>query len=180
MYNIVVGREDYKIVLLEENMIDNRKLKVYLDTSVISYLKQDDAPEKTGITLNLWEKFKTGVYDICISQITIDEMNECPEPKLSFLKTKLSEIKYINFKLDDKCFELAKEIIEKGILPRKSIDDSYHIAIAMINGCDIITSWNFKHIVNIQTINGTRTISQLKGYKDINILNPLTLLEMEV
>ena len=50
----------------------------------------------------------------------------------------------------------------------------------MINGCDIITSWNFKHIVNIQTINGTRTISQLKGYKDINILNPLTLLEMEV
>ena len=67
-----------------------QKLKVYLDTSVISYLKQDDA-----------------------------------------------------------CFELAKEIIDKGILPSKSIDDSYHIATA-------------------------------KGYKSINILNPLTLLEMEV
>lgn len=120
------------------------------------------------------------MYDICISQITIDEMNECPEPKLSFLKAKLNEIKYINFKLDDRCFELAKEIIEKGILPRKSVDDSYHIATAIINGCDIITSWNFKHIVNIQTIDGARIISQLKGYKSINILNPLTLLEMEV
>lgn len=160
-------------------MID-RKLKVYLDTSVISYLQQEDAPEKTNITLKLWEKFKTGIYEICISQVTIDEMNECPEPKLSFLKKKLNEIKYTNFTLDNECLVLAKEIIEKGILPRKSIDDSYHIATALVNGCDIITSWNFKHIVNIQTIDGTRTISQLKGYNSINILNPLTLLEMEV
>lgn len=69
--------------------MNERRLKVYLDTSVISYLKQDDAPEKTGITLNLWERFKTGIFDIYLSQITIDEMNECPEPKLSFLKNKL-------------------------------------------------------------------------------------------
>lgn len=32
------SRECYEIVLLEKNMIDNRKLKVYLDTSVISHL----------------------------------------------------------------------------------------------------------------------------------------------
>ncbi|MBR4314184.1 MAG: twitching motility protein PilT [Lachnospiraceae bacterium] len=99
--------------------MSERKFKVYLDTSVISYLKQDDAPEKTGITLNLWEKFKAGIYDVCISQITIDEMNECPEPKLTFLKNKLREIKYTCFKLDDDCFELAKEIITKGILKQK-------------------------------------------------------------
>ena len=41
--------------------MDDRKLKVYLDTSVISYLKQDDAPDETKITLRLWEKFKTGI-----------------------------------------------------------------------------------------------------------------------
>ena len=39
-------------------IMNDRKLKVYLDTSVISYLKQDDAPEKTGITLNLWKNLK--------------------------------------------------------------------------------------------------------------------------
>jgi hypothetical protein len=32
-----------------------RKLKVYLDTSVISYLYQLDAPEKMKDTLELWE-----------------------------------------------------------------------------------------------------------------------------
>lgn len=34
------------IIRLENNMIDNRKLKVYLDTSVISHLWQLDSPEK--------------------------------------------------------------------------------------------------------------------------------------
>ena len=32
-----------------------RKLKVYLDTSVISHLAQEDVPEKMTDTLKLWE-----------------------------------------------------------------------------------------------------------------------------
>lgn len=58
MYNLIISRENYEFVLLEENMIDNKKLKVYLDTSVISYLMQTDALERMVKTLQLWEKFK--------------------------------------------------------------------------------------------------------------------------
>lgn len=53
-------------------------------------------------------------------------------------------------------------------------------SIFLINDCDIILSWNFRHLVNVKTINGVRAISMIKGYKNINILNPMTLLEMEV
>lgn len=58
LYNLIISRENYEFVLLEENMIDNKKLKVYLDTSVISYLMQTDALERMVKTLQLWEKFK--------------------------------------------------------------------------------------------------------------------------
>lgn len=34
------------------------KLKIYLDTSVISYLQQEDAPEKMRDTLDLWSKIE--------------------------------------------------------------------------------------------------------------------------
>ena len=44
-------------------MDDNGKLKVYLDTSVVSYLKQDDAPEKTGIALKHYWKWRCN-YEI--------------------------------------------------------------------------------------------------------------------
>ncbi len=39
-----------------------KKLKVYLDTSVISYLQQEDAPEKMQETRALWEMFEQDVY----------------------------------------------------------------------------------------------------------------------
>ena len=52
--------------------------------------------------------------------------------------------------------------------------------MAVLNECDVIISWNFKHLVNIKTIQGVRKITQLKGFKDIEIINPITLLEMEV
>ena len=35
-------------------------MKIYLDTSVISYLLQPDAPEKMEETGRLWEKLKEG------------------------------------------------------------------------------------------------------------------------
>jgi predicted nucleic acid-binding protein len=44
-----------------------RKFKVYLDTSTISYLSQDDAPEKMQETLEFWDDVKSGVYDVFIS-----------------------------------------------------------------------------------------------------------------
>ena len=55
-----------------------------------------------------------------------------------------------------------------------------NIAAAVIYGCDCIISWNFKHIVNIKTIRGIRAITNLRGYKPVEIINPSVLLESEV
>ncbi len=67
-----------------------RKLRVYLDTSVISHLMQEDVPEKMSETRKLWELFKQGKYDAYLSQITLQEIEDCPEPKRSEL------IKYLD------------------------------------------------------------------------------------
>jgi hypothetical protein len=41
--------------------------------------------------------------------------------------------------------------------------------------CDVIVSWNFKHIVNDKTIEGVKTISQTKNLKSIKIYCPSIL-----
>ena len=81
------------------------KLKVYLDTSVISHLLQNDVPEK---------------------------------------------------------MEIAQQIIDMGILTKKSYDDCQHIGAAITSECDCIISWNFKHIVNIKTISYGDKCRELK------------------
>ena len=51
-----------------------RRMKVYLDTSAISHLDQPEMPEKTGKTLEIWEYFKQGKCDICISESVLTEL----------------------------------------------------------------------------------------------------------
>lgn len=153
-----------------------KKLKVYLDTSVISYLQQKDAPERMKDTLALWEQFEAGKYDVYLPQVTLDEIDDCPEPKKTVLYEYLRKIRFTILELTQEAVDVAKRIINMGILTQKSQDDSHHIAIAVVNECDCILSWNFKHMVNIKTIKGVRAISQLEGYRDIEIINPSALL----
>ena len=153
-----------------------RKLKVYLDTSVISYLQQEDTPERMKDTLALWKQFEAEKYDICLSQVTLDEVGECREPKRTVLYEYLSKISYTKLEITDEVLKVANQIIAMGILTPKSFDDCQHIATAVVQGCDCIISCNFKHIVNIKTIKGVRAITHLESYKDIDIMNPSVLL----
>lgn len=156
-----------------------RKFKVYLDTSVVSYLYQVDALEKMQNTLDLWELFKNKVYEVYISDIVIREISGCNEEKLKILLDHLDQIDYNIIETDEDTVELAGKFIDFGILKQKSFDDCQHIAAAILAGCDIITSWNFKHIVNVKTVRGVKVITTLEGYKDLLIYPPSVLIECE-
>ncbi|MBD5485760.1 MAG: type II toxin-antitoxin system VapC family toxin [Lachnospiraceae bacterium] len=156
-----------------------RKLKVYLDTSVISHLLQEDVPDKMADTRKLWEMFRDGKYDVYLSTVTLEEVADCPEPKRSELRKFLEQINYSVIDITDELEMVAQKIIDMGILTKKSYDDCQHIAAAVVEECNCIISWNFKHIVNIKTIHGVRAITNLTGYKSIDILTPTVLLESE-
>lgn len=156
-----------------------RKLKVYLDTSVVSHLLQEDVPEKMADTRQLWEMFKDGKYDVYLSTVTLKEIQNCPEPKKTQMIDYLNQIQYITLDITEDVISVANKIIDMGILTQKSFDDCQHIGVAVINECDCIISWNFKHIVNVKTIRGVRAITNLEGYIMIEIWNPSVLLESE-
>ena len=155
-----------------------KKLRLYLDTSVISYLDQQDAPERMAETRKLWEKIKADEYEAVISDIDFIEIEKCNETKKRTLLGYLKEIDYtvVEAQGDAQVAAIASGIISLGILRQKSFDDCQHIAAAIISRCDAIVSWNFKHMVNIRTIKGVRAITTLEGYKDIVILDPFALI----
>ena len=91
----------------------------------------------------------------------------------------LEQIDYNIIETDEDTVELAEKFIDFGILKQKSFDDCQHIAAAILAGCDMITSWNFKHIVNVKTVRGVKVITTLEGYKDLLIYLPSVLIESE-
>jgi predicted nucleic acid-binding protein len=154
-----------------------KKPRGYLDTSVISYLDQRDAPERMADTALIWEDFKSGLYDIVISDLALIEINRCTEPKRSFLREHIAEINYEEVKGNEETRRLSALYFERGGLPPKSKDDAMHIAIATVYNCDIILSWNFRHIVNLRAITAVEAVNIQEGYRVLRIMPPTMLLE---
>ena len=153
-----------------------KKLKVYIETSVISYLDQQERGEKYIDSHNLWIKIKAGKFEAVISDITRTEIDDCDELKRNVLNKYLNEIGYTQIEIDKRTIEVASRFIDLSILKEKNLDDCRHIAAAITSGCDIIASWNFKHIVNIKTISGVKAVTALEGYNDLLIYTPSTLI----
>jgi predicted nucleic acid-binding protein len=149
-----------------------KKLKIYLDTSVISHLDAPDTPEKMADTLRLWEQIKNGLFEVVLSNVVITEIDACSDVKRNTLFNYLSEIRYAVVEIDAQIMAIARRFINFGILRQKSFDDCQHIASAISSKCDVIVSWNFKHIVNYKTIIGIKAISAIDGLNDILICTP--------
>jgi predicted nucleic acid-binding protein len=148
---------------------------------VISLLNQKDSPERMAYSHKLWNKIKTGKFEVVISDVVKTEIDECKKTKRNILLGYLDEIDYslIEVENDDRAFEIAKRFIDFGILTQSSFDDCQHVAGAIISGCDAIVSWNFRHIVNHKMINGVKVITAKEGYPDLLIYAPPMLLEDE-
>ena len=57
--------------------------------------------------------------------------------------------------------------------------DAQHIAIATVGRVDVLVSWNFNHIVNLQRIHGDNSVNLRQGHPMIEILTPREVLSDE-
>jgi hypothetical protein len=53
-----------------------------------------------------------------------------------------------------------------------------HIALATLNNADVLASWNFKHIVNLDRIRLYNSINLRLGYRLIEIRTPREILNL--
>lgn len=74
--------------------------------------------------------------------------------------------------LTDEARKLADKYIDENVVGRTSRVDCQHIAMATLAKSDVLVSWNFKHIVNLDRIRGYNGINLLMGYNPIEIRTP--------
>jgi hypothetical protein len=118
------------------------------------------------------------VYEAYISDVVLKELTKTSDIEVrDKLLGFLNEIEFNMAEITSEVLEIAALIKTVGLLTEKSNDDCLHIGCAVTNNCDVLVSWNFKHLANVRTVNGVRAISNLKGYGNINIVPPVMLLE---
>ena len=143
-----------------------KKLKIYLDTSVLNFLFADDVPEFKKITDDFFENYiKKEKYLVYISDVVIREIEKTKDITQ---KTRLLEVvkKYALriLTLNEESDKLAKIYIKEKIIPARKIEDAQHIAISTCNQIDILLSWNFKHLANIQKQIDVKIVNEREGY----------------
>ena len=146
-------------------------MKLYIESSVFNFIFADDSPERQEITKEFFAHKLTN-YDVYVSDIVFNELNKTKEPKRSALLKLISSCPSITLKSDEEAVALAETYVKEGIVPEKFINDALHIAIATVNGIDIIVSWNLEHIVKIKTIVEVNKINLRKKYKQVFIVTP--------
>jgi len=156
-----------------------KKLKIYLDTSVINFLFVDDAPEFRKITEDFFDNYvKTGKYVTYISDVVIAEIEKTKnvEKKKQLLEV-IEKYSLRIFAIDKAVEALAAAYIREKVIPEKKLEDAQHIAIATSNQVDVLLSWNFKHLANIQKQISVKIVNEREGYfYPLVLANPMEVL----
>jgi hypothetical protein len=147
--------------------------KVYIDTSVIGGCFDSEFEEWSN---RLFDDFKSGKRIAVISDITLDELSDAPEQ----VQENFRKIPEDNLEIlisDQESEKLADLYVVEGAVSRKFYEDALHIAISTINQVNVLASWNFKHIVNLDRIRLYNAVNLKNGYTMLEIRNPREILK---
>ena len=81
--------------------------------------------------------------------------------------------------VSDEARTLADRYIEEHVVGESMRADAQHIAVATLQRVDILVSWNFRHIVNLNRIHGFNAVNLRLGYPLIEIRTPREVIPYE-
>lgn len=155
------------------------KSKVYVETSVISYLAarlSNDlrAMANQNATVEWWETQRSK-FDLVISEFVIAEAS-LGHPEAA--KRRLAAMDGImELKATEEIRALGKAFIRHNALPAKAEVDAYHVAVAAVNGIEYLLTWNCAHIANAHTRPKIEATCKALGYEPPIICTPDELTE---
>ena len=139
---------------------------VFIDTSVFGGFFDT---EFSADTIPFFDNLKKQGTEIIVSEILEIEIYRAPDFVIDFYESLMNLRKV---ELTDEAMNLAQKYIDEKVVGKTSLADCQHIAIATTNNVDVLVSWNFKHIVNLQRIRGYNSINLREGYGTLEIRTP--------
>lgn len=154
-------------------------MRLYLDTSVIGALFDEDMPERIRITRALLQSIVEGKHAGIISNIVLEEIDRCPEDLKKRLVIEIQAVPVLVISEDENSAGLLETYEKEGFIRKGARLDLRHLAVATAGWVDAVVSWNFRHMVNIRTRRAVQAINLRLGYPLIDIVSPEEVIEYE-
>src|SRR4051812_30735681 len=128
--------------------------RIYIGTSVVGGFFDEEFKDATQ---RLFKRLEDNEVKFVISDLLELELVQAPR-HVSELLLKYPTDRFERIELTEEIVTLAERYITEKVVGRTSLEDCRHIALATVNRVDVLASWNFKHIVNLDRIKGYNSI----------------------
>ncbi|MCL2327271.1 MAG: PIN domain-containing protein [Bacteroidetes bacterium] len=152
-----------------------KQQRIYIDTSVVGGFFDVEFETATKM---LFKRLENKEVVFVVSSVLRQELERAPEHIIELLQ-KYKKASFEEIEMTAEAEQLANKYIAEKVVGKTSYEDCCHIALATIHKVDVLASWNFKHIVNLDRIKGYNAVNLKNGYITIEIRNPKDLVNYE-
>ncbi|MBI2949295.1 MAG: hypothetical protein HYY23_16765 [Verrucomicrobia bacterium] len=154
---------------------------IYVETSIPSFYTETRQETEIQIrrkwTREWWHLPHIG-QDLVTSFAVQEELSRIPDPErresaLQLIQP-LEQFIY-SFEVD----EVVEVYLAHKLMPREGFGDAAHLALASLNHCDILVTWNCRHLANANKTDHIRRVNALLGLETPLLVTPLELLEKD-
>ncbi|MBM4033793.1 MAG: type II toxin-antitoxin system VapC family toxin [Planctomycetes bacterium] len=154
------------------------KKRVYIETSVISYLTARPSRDliraaRQAITREWWEKRRQG-FELFASQVVRDEAGDGDPGAAKLRLDALRGSPLLD--VTGEVTALAEGLVTEGPLPEAATDDAFHLALATVYGIDFLLTWNCRHLANAELAEPLAAFLRARGYEPPVICTPEELM----
>lgn len=145
---------------------------VYADTSVFGGVFDIEFHTRSRL---FFESVLVGRYRLCISSTISDELERAPERVQRFYET-MAAVAATTVDITLEADALVEEYSLCRLITAKTREDGFHMALATIAGCQMLVSWNYKHLLALDRREKFNAVNTLCGYNPVAIHSPLALI----
>lgn len=148
------------------------KLRIYIDTSVLSAYFDERTPERLAETREFWTRLLE--FEAQTSDLVVEEIEQTSNSdRRSQMQQLIAITNHIS--ITQEMHNLAVRYMQQGMFSPIMYNDALHVAAAVLTRNDILVSWNFKHLVNRRKRAKINEVNISLGLPTIEILAPSEL-----
>ena len=145
------------------------KPRIYVDTSVVSYLTAKPGHDAVALARQIvtieWWSAASFRYELVVSDFVQEEVSVGDPNAAGRRLEAIRDLTRVD--IDDPDVEkLAQALTQRGALPASARVDALHIAAAACNGIEFLVTWNYKHLANPSQFEFVEHVCADCGYQD--------------
>jgi hypothetical protein len=149
-------------------------IRIYADTSVYGGVFDAgiDKPSQ-----EFFQQVRQGRFQLITSDPVVAELQDAPERVRGLYEELLPFAEIIAVSLE--AIQLQNAYLKAGVVGAKWATDALHVALATVQHCRVIVSWNFRHIVHFDKIPLYNGVNLINGYDTLSINTPAEVITYE-